>query len=174
MKFVKIYLFFLFAIIISLIQGCAFTPRKPPKPAVHIDKPRFLGLWYEIASMPSFSQAGCECTTGDYTEETTSLNNSSIIKVHNKCYDNYQKHYKSVHGTVWITKNTGNAKLKIEFFWPFKNDYWILYADQKNPGNKNLYAKEFWVFPKKERGQIFSCSRVGKFSPLYETHAEVQ
>ena len=127
---------FLICLVCGLIQGCAFTPQKPPITETHVDKPRFLGRWYEIASVPSFFQAGCECTTGDYYEDATLLTNTPIIKIHNKCYDSNQKHFKSVHGQVFVTKNTGNAKLKIEFFWPFREDYWILYVDQKNPNDK--------------------------------------
>jgi apolipoprotein D and lipocalin family protein len=137
-KSVKIYSLIILSIIISLIQGCAFTHHKPPKTVAHIDKPRFLGRWYEISSVPSFFQAGCECTTGDYTEEATLLTNAPVIKIHNKCYDSNQKHFKSAHGKVFITKGTGNAKLKIEFLWPFSEDYWILYAEPKNPEDKTL------------------------------------
>lgn len=136
MKFLRIYLTIISAVTIILIQGCAFTTRKPPKTATYIDKPRFLGRWYEIASVPSFYQAGCECTTGDYYEDVALLKNTTVIKVHNKCYDSNQKHFKSAHGTVWINPESKNTKLQIEFFWPIKSDYWIIYAEPRNPEDK--------------------------------------
>lgn len=43
-------------------------------------------------------------------------------------------------------ENTGNAKLKVQFFWPFKGDYWIIdiaddysYAVVSNPNKKYLW-----------------------------------
>ena len=103
-----------------------YNPQKATETAKHINKTKFWYL-YEIANIPSFFQA-CSCSTGKYYEKDNLLGSKKIIKVHNKCYDQNKKQYKSVHGTVWIVENTQNTKLKIEFIWPFKHDYWILYV----------------------------------------------
>ena len=45
-----------------------------------------------------------------------------------------------------MVKNSGNAKLKVQFFWPLRGDYWIIdlaedysYAVVSNPNRKYLW-----------------------------------
>ena len=45
-----------------------------------------------------------------------------------------------------MVKNSGNAKLKVQFFWPFRGDYWIIdlgedynYAVVSDPSKKYLW-----------------------------------
>ena len=49
-------------------------------------------------------------------------------------------------GTAFITDRKSNAKLKVQFFWPFKGDYWIVdldsdykYAVVSEPGRQYLW-----------------------------------
>lgn len=49
---------------------------------------------------------------------------------------------------AFVEKNSGNAKLKVQFCWPFIGKYWIInlaedysYADVSNPNKKYL-----WIF----------------------------
>lgn len=49
-------------------------------------------------------------------------------------------------GTAKVVANSGNAKLKVTFFWPFSGDYWILdlgqnheYAVIGEPNRKYLW-----------------------------------
>ena len=51
-----------------------------------------------------------------------------------------------IKGKAFVVKNTGNAKLKVQFFWPFKGDYWVIdladnysYAVVSNPDKKSLW-----------------------------------
>ena len=51
-----------------------------------------------------------------------------------------------IKGKAFVVENTGNAKLKVQFFWPFKGDYWIIdladdysYAVVSNPSKKYLW-----------------------------------
>ena len=46
-----------------------------------VDPPRYLGLWYEIATTPSQQQAACAGTTAEY-----SLIDEETIGVTNRCY----------------------------------------------------------------------------------------
>ena len=45
----------------------------------------------------------------------------------NKCNkDSIDGIVSTIKGKAFIEKNSGNAKLKIQFFWPFKGKYWII------------------------------------------------
>ena len=52
-----------------------------------------------------------------------------------------------IKGKAFVEKNSGNAKLKVQFFWPFKAKYWIIdladdysYAVVSHPNKKY-----FWI-----------------------------
>ena len=88
----------------------------------YVDPIKYSGLWYEIASFPQRFQKGCHCTTAEYK-----LHPKGYIIVENKCRkDSVDGKVASIKGKAFIEKNSGNAKLKVQFFWPFKGKYWII------------------------------------------------
>jgi len=107
-----------------------------------VDLNKYAGKWYEIASFPQRFQKGCYCTTATY-----SLTNKDYIIVENRCNkDSVNGKESYIKGKVFIEKNTGNAKLKVQFFWPFKGAYWIIdladdysYAVVGHPNRKYLW-----------------------------------
>jgi len=51
-----------------------------------------------------------------------------------------------IKGKAFVEKNSGNAKLKVQFFWPLRAKYWIIdladdysYAVVSNPNKKYLW-----------------------------------
>ncbi len=83
---------------------------------------RYLGMWYEIASYPSWFQKGCTGSTAEYN-----LLSDGKIQVINRCHkDSLEGPLKVSKGKAEVVDTTTNAKLKIWFFWPFKGDYWII------------------------------------------------
>lgn len=87
-----------------------------------VDIERYSGKWYEIASYPQRFQRGCTCTTAEYT-----ATDKGYIIVVNRCRKNGpQGKVSSIRGKAFPVKGSGNAKLKVQFFWPFKGDYWII------------------------------------------------
>ena len=114
-------------IIISLVVAGAViyyetrSPSNPPATVPQVDIARYLGVWYEISSIPFYWSEGCACTTANY-----SLRSDGDIKVINSCYRNGE--FSSNTGRAWAVDST-NSKLKVEFFWPFSGDYWIVALD---------------------------------------------
>ena len=87
-----------------------------------VDLQKYSGKWFEIASFPQRFQKGCNCTTAEYT-----LTSKNYLIVENRCKkDNLNGKSLYIKGKVFSEKNTGNAKLKVQFFWPFKGKYWII------------------------------------------------
>lgn len=95
----------------------------PELPTVQdVDLNRYLGTWYEIASFPQSFQRGCTGTTANY-----SLKKNGEIRVLNTCrVDSLDGKEKSAEGTAWVVDTKTNSKLKVQFFWPFSGDYWIV------------------------------------------------
>jgi apolipoprotein D and lipocalin family protein len=89
-------------------------------PQVELSK--YAGKWYEIASFPQRFQKGCHCTTAEYTPTE-----KGYIIVENRCNkDSINGKESYIKGKAFIDEGTGNAKLKVQFFWPFRGKYWII------------------------------------------------
>lgn len=109
-------------------------------PFVDLDK--YSGKWYEVAAYPQRFQKGCHATTAEYT-----ATNKGYIIVENRCNKDSLTGKKSyIKGKAFVVKNSGNAKLKVQFFWPFKGKYWIIdlaedysYAVVSHPNRKYLW-----------------------------------
>ena len=91
-----------------------------------VDLNKYKGKWYEIARLPNFFERKLKCTSAFY-----SLRDDGRISVLNKgnYITNPQKE-SSASGVAWVPDSKYPAKLKVQFFWPFSGDYWILYLDK--------------------------------------------
>jgi len=124
--------------IILALFGCkSNTQSLQTVNSINIEK--YKGLWYEIAIFPNKFEKGCSCTTAEYTP-----NQKGYIEVINTC--KRKGEIDKIKGKAFIVKNSNNTKLKVQFFWPFKGDYWIIdidedytYAIVSNPSKKYLW-----------------------------------
>jgi len=105
-----------------------------------VDLARYAGKWYEIAAFPMYFQRHC---VGDTTAEYT-LRPNGEVTVDNRCRTATVGEHAS--GRAWTVEGTGNAQLKVSFFWPFRSDYWIIGLDEAyrwavvgNPNRKYLW-----------------------------------
>ena len=86
-----------------------------------VDLSRYAGRWYEIASLPNSFQKGCSCTFAEYT-----VTDKGYIEVHNYCRLAEKNKDNSITGKAFVTEGSNNSRLKVQFFWPFKGDYYII------------------------------------------------
>ncbi len=88
----------------------------------HVDVSRYLGKWYEIATIPQRFQKGCVGVTAEY-----SLRKNGDIRVINTCIQgSLDGEVRAVRGKARVVDKNTNAKLKVTFFWPFWGAYWIV------------------------------------------------
>lgn len=115
----------LFVFVIAFF-GFLRAENKPPLSVVsEVNLERYLGKWYEIATIPMRFQKGCVCVTAEY-----SLNPDGTIKVVNSCRKNSPAgEFRQVIGKAKVVPGTHNAKLRVSFFRPFWGDYWIVGLD---------------------------------------------
>lgn len=98
------------------------TAAKPLETVSHVELDRYLGQWYEIARFDAPFQQGCVASKASY-----SLNQDGTIQVINECRDKtIDGKLRIAKGKAWVVDKVSNAKLKVQFFWPFKGDYWII------------------------------------------------
>jgi apolipoprotein D and lipocalin family protein len=137
MRFKISYLIFIF-----IIMAASNTKSQTLQTVPYVDLEKYLGKWYEIASYPQRFQKGCHCTTAEYT-----LSEKGFVIVENRCNrDSINGKLSFIKGKAFVERNSGNAKLKVQFFWPFKGKYWIIdladdysYAVVSHPNKKYLW-----------------------------------
>jgi apolipoprotein D and lipocalin family protein len=119
----------LFAMIIAAAGAAALSgaESKPLDVVPHVDLQRYLGTWYEIATIPQRFQKGCVGVSAHY-----SLRSDGAIDVVNTCRkESLDGKERSVRGKAWVVDKSTNAKLKVRFFWPFTGAYWIIDLDKE-------------------------------------------
>lgn len=134
------------AMVAALLAGCA-TPSTGPgpespavRPVARVDLARYTGRWYEIAAYPMVFQRQC---VGDTTAEYT-LRPDGRLGVRNRCRTSTG--HSQADGVAWVEEGSGNARLKVSFFWPFRADYWVIGLDDDyrwavigEPGRRYLW-----------------------------------
>ncbi len=91
-----------------------------------VDLQMYKGTWFEIARKPFSFESMLKCNTANY-----SIRADGKIRVINQGHliANPSK-IKTAKGVALIPDKNVPAKLKVQFFWPFKGDYWILELDK--------------------------------------------
>jgi len=103
-------------------------PADDPKPlevVPFVDLRRYLGKWYEIATIPQRFEKGCVGSTAEYA-----LRPDGDIDVINTCRKGtLDGKVRTAHAKAWVVDRKTNAKLRVRFFWPFTGAYWIIGLD---------------------------------------------
>ena len=97
----------------------ALTLTAAPPVVPQLDLARYAGTWHEIARFPSFFERGCSGVTATYVPQP----NGRIVVI-NRCMKDGKA--SEIRGEAWAPDPSEPAKLKVQFFWPFKGDYWVL------------------------------------------------
>jgi apolipoprotein D and lipocalin family protein len=112
---------------------------KPLETVGHVDLEKYLGKWYEIAAFPQNFENGCTQTVAEY-----SLMDDGRISIKNTCMSDGK--LKTAEGVATVTDKKTNAKLEVQFAWPFNGKYWIIalahdhsYAVVGHPNRKYLW-----------------------------------
>jgi apolipoprotein D and lipocalin family protein len=102
--------------------GAAMAQPLPREPQKTVDLSRYAGKWYEQGRFDQSFQRGCEGVTAEYSRLP-----DGRIKVLNTCrQDRVDGPARSAEAKARVVEGTGNAKLRVSFFWPFEGDYWVL------------------------------------------------
>lgn len=113
---------------VILLASCVpSVPHGPPLETVEfVEVERYMGLWYEIASYPTFFNTRCTATTAEYA-----LRADGTVRVVNECrLGNPSGRLDRIEGTARVVNTQTNAELKVSFFFFGAGDYWIIELDE--------------------------------------------
>ena len=109
--------------IILMLSACGNQNMKPIETVEHVDIDRFMGDWYVIANIPTFIE-----TNAHNAIESYALNEDGTIATtftfHDGAPDGELKTYTP---TGFIVDEQSNALWGMQFIWPFKAEYRIIY-----------------------------------------------
>jgi len=109
---------------VALLSGC--QAGLPPLETVsHVDLDRFMGDWYVIANIPTFVEKGAHNAVESYQMDRDG-SIATTFTFRKNAFDGPEKQY---HPRGFIRNTDSNAEWGMQFVWPFKGDYRIIYLD---------------------------------------------
>jgi apolipoprotein D and lipocalin family protein len=111
--------------LMTLLSACGSQNLKPIHTVEHVDLERFMGDWYVVANIPTFIE-----TDAYNAIETYAMNDDGSIATtftfHDGSPDGELKKYEP---TGFIVDEQSNALWDMQFIWPFKAEYRVIYLD---------------------------------------------
>lgn len=90
--------------------------------AEYVDLERYLGKWYEVARLPNHFQPESHVGGSDTYEKLPDGSLQVIYGWHEKSLNAPAK---KMVGKIRVVDQS-HARMKVQFFWPFEADYWVL------------------------------------------------
>ena len=106
------------------LSGCA--SHSPMQTVPYVDLERFMGDWYVIANIPTWIEKGAHSAVESYRLEEDGR--IAVNFTFNE--DSFTGERKTYTPTGYVLDETSNAIWGMQFIWPFKADYRIIYLDE--------------------------------------------
>ena len=102
-------------------------PDKPITTVDYVDIDKFMGDWYVIANIPTFIEKGAHNAIETYrmTEEG---NIATTFSFNKDSFDGERKEYNPM---GYIVDKETNSVWGMQFIWPIKADYRVVYLDEE-------------------------------------------
>jgi len=108
-----------------LLSGCQAS--LPPLETVdRVDLERFMGDWYVIANIPTFVEKGAYNAVESYRLDDDGTV-ATTFTFRKNAYDGPKKEY---HPRGFVRNKETNAEWGMQFIWPIKGDYRIIYLEE--------------------------------------------
>lgn len=106
----------------------AFNARgkNPIPPVDSVDLPRFMGDWYVIANIPTF----LERDSYDAVETYELRDDGKIQTTFRQRKGSFDAKVDTMRPVATVREGTGNAIWGMQFVWPIKAEYVIVYVDE--------------------------------------------
>jgi apolipoprotein D and lipocalin family protein len=115
---------FCFLALPFIFPGCQSS--QPIYTVKHVDLERFMGDWYVIACIPTFIEKDAFNAVESYQLKPDGTV-ATTFTFNKGGFDGIKKSY---HPKGFVVDGTGNAVWKMQFIWPFKAEYRIVYLTE--------------------------------------------
>lgn len=105
------------------VSACSSTAPQPIKTVAKVDLARFMGDWYVIANIPTFIEKDAYNAIESYALNADGTI-ATTFRFRKGGFDGKHKHYTP---TGFVRDNESNAVWDMQFLWPFKSEYRIVY-----------------------------------------------
>ncbi len=119
------FLIYIFSVSLFL-GGCATSGSRPIRIEEHVDLQRFMGPWYVIANIPTFVEKGAHNAVESYALNSDGTIATTFTFRKNGFNGKEKKHTPK----GFVRDKKSNAVWGMQFIWPFKGDYRIVYLDK--------------------------------------------
>ncbi len=106
-----------------LLAGCQSLPERPLPTVDNVELSRFMGDWYVIAAIPTF----LERNAYNAVESYRLLENGAVGTTFSFRSGGFNGKLKRYHSAGYIKDRKSNAVWGVQFIWPFKADYRVMY-----------------------------------------------
>lgn len=103
--------------------GCQSVVRPPIHVVQHVDLQRFMGDWYVIANIPTAIEHGAYNAVESYKLNA----DGTVATTFTFRQDGFDGKLKRYHPTGYVLDTESNAVWGMQFIWPFKADFRIVY-----------------------------------------------
>lgn len=110
---------------IGSLSGCTSAPRAPMPTVPHVDLSRYMGDWYVIASIPTRFEVGAHNAVEHYRLDP----DGTVFTRFTFRAGSFDGKLKSYDSRGYVVDTQTNATWGIQFLWPFKADYRIVFLD---------------------------------------------
>jgi apolipoprotein D and lipocalin family protein len=131
------------------LYGC--SNHAPMETVDYVDIDRFMGDWYVVANIPTFLEKDAHNAVESYARNE----DGSIATTFTFLKGGFDGELKEYHPTGYIEDTESNALWGMQFVWPIKADYRIVYLDED-------YSKT--VIGRKARDYVWIMARTPELS----------
>ena len=146
-------------LIVSVLPLFACTHHAPMPTVDYVDIDRFMGDWYVVANIPTFLEEDAHNAVESYRRN----DDGSIATTFTFLDGGFDGELKEYHPTGYIEDTSTNALWGMQFIWPIKADYRIVYLDKN-------YTKT--VIARKARDYVWVMARRPELSD--EEYEEIE
>lgn len=114
---------FFMPVVLLVLAACSSPP--PIHTATAVDLERFMGDWYVIANIPTF----IETNAYNAIESYRLAGDGTVATTFSFREGGFEGARKTYHPTGYIIDRQSNAVWGMQFIWPIKSDYRIIYVD---------------------------------------------
>jgi apolipoprotein D and lipocalin family protein len=107
-----------------IMSACQSTPDQVMNTVPHVDLPRFMGSWYVIGNIPT----AIEKEAYNSVERYSLADDGSIETTFTYRKGSFDGKAKVMHPRGFVLDRTTNATWGMQFIWPIKADYRIVYV----------------------------------------------